>query len=355
MIRQKELCMNNIDEIIGDHLFQLNLILWLAQPIDMNIGLRAILAESGYSVYSISPSLALPIPIREKIREKNINAQDGCSPDIILKRKLSDLFMLIECKKQSFGATSSTSEQARTMLLLEGKVLAEALALSSTSRVGSVVSYTTKDDQKLLIKTTCDILRSEIESAGFRSNDACCIGIKHDPENSIYIVVDVDDSNRLNIIENGIIKVIEGQPNTDPRPLYFIPLDPSVEQNAYGKKTLEQRLLSEILSLIGRAKIPGKVILTVEDILSKATWGMYNLWGDNNARKNLRRQVNSFLKNKMASAFPQNFIQEQAAWVLNLESSKDKESLLSFLLKTEDIEELSKDQLGLFEESDKQQ
>lgn len=347
--------MNNIDEIIGDHLFQLNLILWLTQPIGINIGLRAILAESSYSVYSISPSLALPIPMRERIREKNITAQDGCSPDIILKRKISDLFVLIECKKQSFGVESSTSEQARTMLLLEGQVLAEALALSSTSRVGSVVTYATKDDQKLLIKNTCDILMSEIKSAGFRSNDACCIGIKHDSENSIYINVDVDDSNRLNIIESGVIKVIEGQPDTDPRPLYFIPLDPSVEQNAYGKKTLEQRLLSEILSLIGRAKVPSKVVLTVEDLLSKATWGMYSLWADNNARKNLRRQMNSFLKNKVAPMLPHNFTQEQDAWVLNLEFSKDKESLLSFLLKTEGVEELSKDQLVLFDDSDKQQ
>lgn len=344
--------MNNIDEIIGDHLFQLNLILWLTQPIGINIGLRAILAESGYSVHSISPSLALPIHMRERIREKNITAQDGCSPDIILKGKSLDLFMLIECKKQSFGVESSTSEQARTMLLLEGQVLAEALALSSTSRVESVVTYATKDEQKLLIKNTCDILMSEIRIAGFRSNDACCIGIKRDTENSIYINVDVDDSSRLNITESGAIKVIEGQPDTDPRPLYFIPIDPSVEQNAYGKKTLEQRLLSEILSLIGRTKVPSKVALTVKDLLSKATWGMYNLWGDNNARKNLRRQVNSFLKNKVASAFPHNLTQEQDAWVLNLESSKDKESLLSFLLKAKDIEELSKDQLELFDGTD---
>jgi len=347
--------MNSIDKIIGDHLFQMNLILWLAQPIGMNIGLRAILAESGYSVYSISPSLALPIPIRERIREKNIAAQDGCSPDIILKRKSSDLFMLVECKKQSFGIESSNSEQARTMLLLEGQVLAEALALSSTSHVGSIVSYVTKDDQTVLIKTTCANIRAEIESSGFRSNDACCIGIKHDSDNSIYINVDVDDSNRLNIIESGVIKVIEGQPDTDPRPLYFIPLDPSVEQNVYGKKTLEQRLLSEILSLIGRAKIPSNVALTVEDLLSKSTWGMYSLWGDNNARKNLRRQVNSFLKNKIALVFPQNLMQGQDEWILNLESLKDKESFLSFLLKMKGVEELSKDQLELFDGTNKQQ
>ncbi len=261
--------------------------------------------------------------------------------------------MLIECKKQSFGVDSSTSEQARTMLLLEGQVLAEALALSSASRVGSVLSYATKDDQKLLMKNTCAILKAEIENSGFRSNDVCCIGIRHDTDNSIYIDLDIDDSKRLNIIESGVIKVVEGQPDTDPRPLYFIPLDPSVEQNAYGKKTLEQRLLSEILSLIGRAKVPYKVVLTAEDLLSKATWGMYNLWADNNARKNLRRQVNSFLKNKVALILPQNFTQEQDVWIFNIESSTDKETILSFLLKTEKIEELSKEQLELFEEDKK--
>src|SRR3989338_8016764 len=121
--------MNSIDKIIGDHLFQMNLILWLAQPIGMNIGLRAILAESGYSVYSIAPSLALPIPIRQRIREKNINAQDGCSPDIILGKEKSNFFLLVECKKQSFGPDSSTSEQARTLLLLDGQILGESLAL----------------------------------------------------------------------------------------------------------------------------------------------------------------------------------------------------------------------------------
>ncbi|OGH06235.1 MAG: hypothetical protein A2W22_05535 [Candidatus Levybacteria bacterium RBG_16_35_11] len=345
--------MNNIDEITEDHLFQVNLILWLTQPILSDIGIRALLAESGYSVYSIAPSLALPIPIRQRIREKNINAQDGCSPDIILGKEKSNFFLLVECKKQSFGPDSSTSEQARTLLLLDGQILGESLALSPATKVESAVSYVTKDDHKLHIKNTCDILKSEIESAGFRSNYACCFGIKHDSENSIYIVINNNDSDKLNIRESGDIKVIEGQPNTDPRPLYFIPLDPSVEQNEYGKKTLEQRLLSEILSLIGRAKVSDKTVFTVEDLLVKATWGMYNSWSDNSARKNLRRQVNSFLKNKIASSFPQHLLQEKDAWILSIESTKDKETLLSSLLKTEKIEELSKEQLELFEEDKK--
>jgi hypothetical protein len=343
--------MNNIDELIGDHLFQLNLVLWLTQPIASNIGIRPLFSQSGFSVYSVSPSLALPIPVREEIREKKIIAQDGCSPDVLLNRKEANFFLLVECKKQSFGTGSSTSEQARTLLLLEGQILGESLALSPTGAAGSAVSYITRDDQKSPMQLTCENLKKEITAAGFKTNPTYCFGIKHDFDRSVYMVIDSIDSRSLGIVDNGTIKIIEGRPDTDPRPLYFIPLDPSVEQNEYGKKTLEQRLLSELLSLIGRAKIPSKTLFTVEDLLEKATWGMYGVWRDRDARTHLRRQVNSFLKNRVAALFPQNFQQDHDTWTFNVEAPGDKEIVLSAFQKTEVIEELKITQLGLFEEN----
>jgi len=347
--------MNNIDELVGDHLFQLNLILWLTQPITADIGIRPLLADLGFSVYSISPPLALPIHIREKIREMNLSAQDACSPDVLSNRKEADFFLLVECKKSSFGVNSTTAEQARTLLLLEGQVLGESLALSPTTIVDSAVSFVTKEDQRSQMQLTCENLKKEITDKGFKANLAFCFGIKYDPENSVYIEIDSIAANQFGLIgrDSEAIKIIQGQPDTDPRPLYFIPLDPAVEQNEYGKKTLEQRLLGELLSLIGRVKVPSKTLFKVEDLLEKATWGMYNIWGDRDARTHLKRQVKSFLKNKVAAMFPQNFQQDQDAWILNIESPKDKESILSAFQKTEKIEELKITQFDLFEEDKK--
>lgn len=344
--------MNNIDELIGDHLFQLNLALWLSQPLPQDFAIRPIFKESGYSVHSISQPLALPIPIREKIRGKNINVQDGCSPDVILEKSGKNSFLLIECKKQSFGTNSTTSEQARALLLLKGRALSEALGLALDTIVENKIAYLTRDDQRTLLNDTCKSMITELENAGFSVCPAYCLGIKCDSTNSIYLVVDSNDTNKLGLLEHGEIKVIEGQPETDPRPLYFIPLDPSVEQNEYGRKTLEQRLLSEILSLIGRAKIPSKIQFTCEELLEKATWSMYGIWGDRNARLNLKRKVNTFLWDKIESLFLNNLQKDQDKWILNLNSSQDKETILSSFQKIREIGELKiPSQLELFDQN----
>lgn len=345
--------MNNINDLIGDHLFQLNLVLWLTQPLPQGFTIRPIFKESGYLVHSISQPLALPIPIREKIRGKNINVQDGCSPDVILEKSQKNSFLLVECKKQSFGTNSTTSEQARTLLLLKGRALSEALGLALDTIVENKIVYLTRADQKSQLNDTCKSMITELENAGFTVCPTYCLGIKCDSTNSIYLVIDSNDTNELGLLEHGEIKVIEGQPETDPRPLYFIPLDPSVEQNEYGIKTLEQRLLSEILSLIGRANIPSKIQFDCEELLEKATWGMYGIWGDRNARLNLKRKVKTFLSEKMVSLLPNNFQKEQDKLILSLNSSQDKETILSSFQKTKEIEVLKAPlQLELFEKNE---
>ena len=329
--------MNNINDLIGDHLFQLNLVLWLTQPLPEDFAIRSIFKESGYSVHSISQPLALPIPIRERIREKNINVQDRCSPDVILEKRLENSFLFVECKKHSFSANSTTSEQARTLLLLKGRALSEALGLALDTIVENNVGYLTRDDQRSQLNETCKIMKDSLETNGFAVSSTCCLGIKCDSTNSIYLVIDSADADKLELSEHGDIKIIDGQSETDPRPLYFVPLDPSVEQNEYGIKTLEQRLLSEILSLIGRAKIPSKILFVYEELLEKATWGMYGIWGDRNAKLSLKRKVKTILSDKMVSLLPSNFQKEQDKLILNLNSSLDKETILSSFQKINEI------------------
>ena len=275
--------MNNINELIGDHLFQLNLVLWLTQPLPQGFAVRPIFKESGYLVHSISQPLALPIPIREKIRGKNISVQDGCSPDVILEKSEKNSFLLVECKKQSFGTNSTTSEQARALLLLKGRALCEALGLALDTIVENKIAYLTRDDQRSLLNDTCKSMITVLENAGFTVCPTYCLGIKCDSTNSIY---------------------------------------------------------SEILSLIGRAKIPSKIHFACEELLEKATWDMYGIWGDRGARLSLKRKVNIFLRDKIGSLLPSNFQKEQDKWVLSLTSSLDKETILSSFHKLKEIEVL---------------
>ena len=48
-------------DLVSDPLFQLNVLLWLTQPLPQGSALVPLLYQQGFTVYAISPALALPL------------------------------------------------------------------------------------------------------------------------------------------------------------------------------------------------------------------------------------------------------------------------------------------------------
>jgi hypothetical protein len=114
----------------------------------------------------------------------------------------------------------------------------------------------------------------------------------------------------MNLPFESPVEILSIEEGTDPRPLYFIPYDPSAFNQQSGdeqkicRRILYERFLSYILCKIGPAVIPGEVIFSIDEILSTVTFQLYTIWDDSPAKKHLRRLLKDFMM------MVQNFLQE---------------------------------------------
>src|SRR5438093_477808 len=100
-------------DLIRDPIFQLNAVLWLAQPLPPEFPITPVLRHAGFDVHSIAPPLAPPPDVLLALAESGLPHQRSCHPDVILERDADRLFLVIECKANSFGEASSTAAQSR--------------------------------------------------------------------------------------------------------------------------------------------------------------------------------------------------------------------------------------------------
>jgi hypothetical protein len=325
-----------IEELCADPLFQLNLSIWLAQPKPVGISVRPVFYLSGFNLMSISPLLALPPDIRLLLSEANIKFQDGASPDLILEAEEKTKLVALECKRSSFGADSSTAEQARTFLTLAGPIFTEVLGIGRRPSPPGVLCYLTRLDQKDLLEGTLMQLSQEINKINIETGNYGCLGIVPDG-NAISLHYSDDMMSHLNFSDKSPVQILPIEQDTDPRPLYFIPYDPNIDQSgkeqAISRRILYERFLGHILAKIGQAKAPCEIIYTSEQALLDVTFGLYEIWDDAEAKKHMRRLMNDFMNSLLNWLKPdlQEYLKHEKGkgWVLSIKTQQQYKEILN--------------------------
>jgi len=350
-----------VEQLCGDPLFQLNLAIWLAQPIPRSFSIRPIFYESGFSIYSVGLLLALPPGLRLDIKKHALDCQDGAKPDLILATDNREKLCILECKRASFGVDSSTAKQSRTLMLLSGPVVSEVMALGQQVSAQGILVYLTKTDQMMNLQNTLKELSREINVMKLKTGEYDCLGIK---SNEKAILIEYSDKLKrlMNFSDVSPLEIISLEDDADPRPLYFIPYDPSVfneqseDEEKLCKRILFERFLSHVLSKIGSSSVPSEVLFTKEEILNGVTFGLYSIWDDNDAKKHIKKLLRFFMDSLMNSSklFFQNIItyQEERGWIFKLENQEDYEEVIKQVgkFKPESMDLAKKKQLELFDE-----
>lgn len=349
----------NLDTICKDPLFQLNLAIWMAQSQPpTHFCVYPLFYKSGLSIYSIGPLLTLPPDIRLAISEK-IKCQESARPDLVLELKEKRRFCVLECKASSFGPDSSNSNQARTFLLLAGPIISEVLGLGKRGENEGILCYFMGPNNTDLMDRTLETLAKEIKDKTNLETGRFGSFVIKPLKSTIAVEYPEHIKNFLNL-ENSPVKIIEFEENTDPRPLYFIPYDPNVnqtkEEQEFCRRILFERILSHIISNIGSADIPASITFTTADFLNLATSGVYKIWDDDDAKKYVRRVVKDFLINIKNSIDP--FVREcikyepQKGWIFNIEKKEIQEELLKQLqrFKPENLDLSKKIEPTLFDD-----
>jgi len=329
----------NINELCKDPLFQLNLAIWLAQsqpPSEFYV--YPLFYESQLNIYSIGPLLTLPPDIRQAVT-KTINCQNAVRPDLIFEALGKKKFCIIECKSSSFGPESSTANQAITLLLVISSVISEVLGIGKRGENEGILCYFTGPNGAKLMEETLKTLEKEIkDKTNLESGTYGCFEIKTS-QTSIILEYPEIVKIFLNLIKNSPVEVIKFEEDTEPRPLYFIPYDPNIQQTKeeqeLSRRILFESMLGHMISKIGGADIPYSITFTTQELLDYATFGLYEIWEDNEAKKHLRRLVKDFLnqiKNFINEPLRESVIYEpQKGWSFNLKDRETREEILKQL------------------------
>ncbi len=330
----------DISQLCKDPLFQLNLAIWLTQSQMEHSHIYPLFYTSGLSLYSIGPLLALPPDIILAVSDK-LNCKNGARPDLVLEANKKRRFCILECKASSFGPDSSTATQARTLLLMAGPILSEVLALPTGAKSEGILCYFTISNQIEMMKTTLESLEKEIaEKVNSETRNYGCLGIRPS-QSAILLEYSERIKNFLSLIKDAPVEILSLEEDTDPRPLYFIPYDPNIrqtkEEQELSRRILFERILSYIISKMGGATIPSSITFTTEELLNSATFGVYEVWEDNEAKKHIRRLVRDFLwniQNSLDESLRQNINYEpQKGWTFNFKDRETYEGMLKQLIK----------------------
>ena len=326
-------------DLINDPVFQLNAVLWLAQPMPGSGDIRPLLYDRGFTVHAIGPLLPLPPDLRLIAQDAGMALQSGVRPDVVLQRQRDQRYALVECKKASFGTESTTSEQARTLLLVAGPRCAESLGLASDQVSGSAACFAVPEDQRDLLQGTLSSLSEEMATAELTCGEFCFMGFLLS-ESHVCIAVGPTGS-RFFSVPQGSHPFLKREPGTDPRPLYFIPYDPdllpSQAEQAFCKRLLFARLQITVIVAVGHAKPPAELTLRSHDILNDAMFGIYGLWDNPGSRRHMRGLCKLFMRALLEAVEPDVpgavSFQPQVGWKFAVQDEQHHERVMDALMR----------------------
>ncbi len=277
-------------ELLKDPLFQLNTVLWLTQSMPQRGFITPLLHQKGFSVYAIAPALGVPPGVALNVQNASLPLQKRVSPDVVLANKAERKFAFVECKASSFGVTTEQAIQARTLVLLAGEPAAEVLGMPPEQVGAAIIAYVLPEGERANLNLTLNALSDEMRKHHLPAGDSTVIGLGIDAQD-LLLVLDESGGRFFGLVP-GNHTVIQVQPDTDPRPLYFIPYDPDVaqsrEEHLFCRRILFERIHSAVLVAVGRAGPPMELILNIRTLLNDATFGMYDLWENKNSAAHIR-------------------------------------------------------------------
>jgi len=350
------------NELVKDPLFQLNAVLWLAQPLPGKSEITPLLYNQGFTVHAIAPLLGPPLDLRLVAQEAGISMQERVRPDLVLTQEKGHKFAFTECKARSFGPTSPTAEQARSLLVVAGPRAAEVLALASGQVADSLLAFVIpEDDRQPLIQTLLS-LRDELAEKKLRAGRFSVLGLAL-TDTDISIVIN-DIGSAFFALPAGTNPFMKREPDTDPRPLYFIPYDPDVvrpqseQEKEFCKRVLFERMHSSVVAAVGRANPPAQLALECQKILNDAMFGMYGQWENRDSARHMRRLCRQFmgaLTQAVNAVVPDTMaFRPGVGWKISLRDPQQHETLIDALtcFPCEKLDLRTEPQPDLFDDQD---
>lgn len=282
-------------DIIGDPLFQLNVIVLLSWRGTVRAGVNPLFAEAGYELSFIERTIPVPEPVRRRLTAAGMQVQASVSPDVFLEHPNARTFVPIECKRSSFSPASSTARQARAMLLLDGAPLASFIGKPPGEVWSGILAYVSGEGNGQPLLDTLRHLSDELRGNDAGICESASFELRWGSE-GIYVAA-IDQSAPLPSLDfSRPALVLRLSPGEDPRPLYTIPLLPGggQERDIAGEAQVRELLRARSLGLLASLG-PRREYDLDEDFLARAIRA-WPLWSDEEGKRNLRRRARAYLR-----------------------------------------------------------
>lgn len=293
-------------EVVADPIGQLNLMLWMTQPLPGECPVRPVLKEAGYRLMAIGPAMPLLPDLRERLQTKGLACRAQPEPDLLLTRDDGQGYLMLECKRTMFGPDSSSAEQTRGLLLQTGEQFNTVVGLPVAAATAAGLVYVSEHCDSPNPADGLDQIRQELDGAGFSVALAgvTCLQARDD---GIYLLDEYQPGTipePLRGIVRAGIKVQEIVEGEEAMPLLLIPWDPNVCQTSpvaqFGKQVFCHRLLGSLVVRIGRL-VPGQEFeVEYDDLLDEATFNFYQRWRTRNAE--IGRTLRGFCRTVLVEA-----------------------------------------------------
>jgi hypothetical protein len=270
-------------KILGDPMFQLNVVLWMVQPAPPGSPIRPILREAGYLLSALSRNLPPPLELRPKLMAL-VGSDTAPAPDALAEPPAETPWLVIECKGTSFGPDSSTARQALKVLAVASDLRSSLALVGDVPRPGFVAYLTRLEDRDRLAETLRELTRRLVD-AGLPASTSGVLGLGREDGGRGFLFVEPSSGNwpepAASVLQPRA-RVMLLADDEDPRPLYLVPWDPSVEQEPemreFCRAVLFARVTSEAIAVLGHETVPQRVVLKLEPLLSAATFRVSDRW-----------------------------------------------------------------------------
>ena len=331
--------MTPIGELIRDPLFQQNVVFWMAQESTGDV-ITPLLHSRGFGIFAVGRRLSLTAPTRSALAATAMAANYAAAPDVLLLRVVDGRLLVVECKRSSFGTDSSTARQARAMILVCGSDTADAVGLSSTEFGAALLGYLVPDGQADPLAATLTILEDEMRNSSLVPGESTVLALAHQgPDGAIDLVVSAQGATFLDIAE-GAHTVLRLSAGTDPRPLYFFPYDPDLEQTDEERERcaldLRKRLHQQLVSRVAGGGYPANFRLDLDAMLDGAYFGLYGLWDNTDAKRHLRAFSRHFVHGAariVQRSAPGTLVHDGIGWVVSVDDEVTYEAAVGALLR----------------------
>ncbi len=285
-----------IDEnIIGNAVFQLNLMLFLTWPTHRGSYIKPILYDAGYRLSYIEHEFAVPIAAALKMTDAGLTANRTVDPEALLEHAGERVVVPLECKRSSFGPTTKQAKQARGYLTLTGHEIATQVAMPEPNSWRGVLTYVSRRGHGLAILSTLHQLITQLTDADITCAKVASLEVGYTDRN--ITLSNIEYSEPLPGVELSHPRIVmDVYNNVDPRPLYLIPYMPSADdkKDPITERVFIERVRAAVMLLFER--LDGSVHEYELDALLARTIQVWHLWYKLEAKRHVRRQAKDLFR-----------------------------------------------------------